>query len=290
MPRTKQKKAKRTSLGAEQIMRDFSKLIQLRVNRMELDFKALEQRYEASLQMALNRYPVEIQNVTIDELLTIQKTPKKENIPPKTPKLPRDSRNTSMKPLQSAKPKRVTTVSDDGYQSESAGSQASKATATTKRRSRSSSQNRPQSRIQSLSQDAKLKLSRSQSVSRDPRSKLNPASALHKKYDKESMRTPTNKAPSSSFVITPKVKLNSAMNVLRKPKEGEMVFSTQGSPLLVSTTVNGRTANINVPLRDGKVVSLLPFHETSLSENLNLDEETKHQLKILQSHLAKVLD
>ncbi|XP_011506301.1 PREDICTED: borealin-like [Ceratosolen solmsi marchali] len=274
MPRTKQRKVKRTSAGYEQISRDFNRLVQLKIHKLELDFKGLEQKFDASMQLALSRYPTEIQNLTLRELLTIDDSPKKENIPPKTPRITKESKKSSFKPLRSTNPKRVTAVSDDGYQSESTVSQASKMNVKPKRRSRSASQDKTKERLRSLSRDRK--------------SKLNVASAL-KTIKKDNMKTPSSK-PMHSFVITPKVRLNSAINVLRKPKDGEMVFSTQGSPLLVSTTVNDRTANINVPLKNGNIVSLLPFNETSLMDNLHLDDETKHQLKILHSHLTKVLD
>lgn len=273
MPRTKQRKAgKRHSTGCDQVIRDFNRLIQLRIHKTELDFKNLEQKFDTSMQCVLKRFPTEIQNMTLRELFTIDASPVKENLPPKTPKLPKTTKKASMKPQTSTNSKRVTAASDDGYQSESAASQASKLTARANQRSRSTSRNQTKERKRSMS--------------RDRQSKLNITSAQKKK---DLMKTPSNKT-NNDFVITPKIRLNSAMNVLRKPKDGEMVFSTQGSPLMVSTTVSDRTANINVPLRNGHIVSLLPFNETSLTDNLFLDDETKHQLKILQSHLSKVLD
>lgn len=271
MPRTKQRKiAKQT--GHEQFLRDFNRLMQLRMHNINIDFKGLEMKFDASMDAALACYPPEIQNMTLGELLAPDVTPRKENIPPKTPGVQRQSTRSNMKITKSANPresknqKRVTVASDDGYQSECA-SQASKHTST------------------SITQKSKK---RSRSASQDRKSKLNLRTTMQKPY-KEVQKTPTTK-PTNTFVITPKIKLNSAINVLRKPKDGEMVFSTQGSPLLVSTTISDKTANINVPLRNGNVVSLLPFNETSLSENFNVDEETLHQLKILQSHLAKVLN
>ena len=274
MPRTKQRRVKRNSTGYEQFIRDFNRLVQLRISKIELDCKGLEEKFETTMQVAFSRYPTEIQNMTLRELMTVEESPKKENLPPKTPRVPRTVQKSSMKPPRSTNPKRVTAASDDGYQSESTTSQASKVTTGVKRRSRSSSQDKPKERTRSISRDRNSRLT---------------ASQAQKKGSKELMKTPTTKTQ-NTFVITPKIRLNSAVNVLRKPKDGEMVFSTQGSPLLVSTTVNDRTANINVPLRNGNIVSLLPFNETSLSDNLHLDDETKHQLKILQSHLAKVLN
>lgn len=264
MPRTKQRKVKRTSSGYEQTLRDFNRLMQLRIHKMELEFKSLENKFDASIQVALTRYPSEIQNMTLQELLRVEETPKKENLPPKTPKMVKDSsKKSTMKVQKSTNPKRVTAASDDGYQSESTASQASKMTTGTTSRSRSISRDRTKQKSQLLA-------------------------STQKTMRKDLLKTPDHKT-SNSFVITPKVKLNSAINVLRKPKDGEMVFSTQGSPLLVSTTVNDKTANINVPLRNGTVVSMLPFNETSLTEEIHLDDDTRNQLRILQSHLNKVL-
>ncbi|XP_058801646.1 uncharacterized protein LOC131670232 [Phymastichus coffea] len=264
MPRTKQKRSKRSSAGYEQMLRDFNRLMQLRIHKVELDFKALEQKFDASIQLALTRYPPEIQNMTLRELLTVEETPKKENLPPKTPRIVKDSsKKNSMKLQKSINPKRVTAASDDGYISESTASQASKMTLGSTHRSRSVSRDRAKQKSQLLA-------------------------TAQKTTKKDLLKTPDTKT-SNLFVITPKVKMNSAVNVLRKPKDGEMVFSTEGSPLLVSTTVNDKTANINVPLRNGTIISLLPFNETSLTEDIRLDDETKHQLRILQSHLNKVL-
>lgn len=270
MPRTKQRKTVKQT-GHEQFLRDFNRLVQLRMHNIAIDFKGLEMKFDASTDAALACYPTEIQNMTLGELLTPDVTPKKENIPPKTPGLQRQSTRSNMKGMRSTNAresknqKRVTAASDDGYQSECT-SQASKHTSV------------------SVAQKSKK---RSRSISQDRKSKLNIRTTLQKPI-KDVPKTPTTK-PTNAFVITPKIKLNSACNVLRKPKDGEMVFSTQGSPLLVSTTISDRTANINVPLRNGNIVSLLPFNETSLSENLFVDEETRNQLKILQSHLEKVL-
>ncbi|KAL7303678.1 hypothetical protein TKK_0003821 [Trichogramma kaykai] len=306
MPRTKQRKVKRQSAGTEQIMRDFNRLVQLQIQKEEIEAKTRIKNFVSKVAVTLNRWPTEIQNLTLRELLRVDKTPEKENLPSKTPRIPPSNTKKSMVANKTSKSiassasnasskisaagKRVTATSDDGYQSESMTSQASKLM---------NNMTRTTARTRSSSQD---KAAKSRSISQDRKSKRNPSMMMKdgqnqaevqgsavKKTRKELMKTPQSK-PMNNFVITPKIRLNSAINVLRKPKDGEMVFSTQGSPLLVSTTVNDRTANINVPLRNGNIISLLPFNETSLTDNLHLDDETKHQLKILQSHLSKVLD
>jgi len=90
-------------------------------------------------------------------------------------------------------------------------------------------------------------------------------------------------------VVTPKVKPNTPLNVLRRPRQGEMVLSMQGSPLLVSAVVEEKTANINVPLSNGNVMSLLPQEGLRMSNIPPLDPETMHQLETLKNHIEKVI-
>lgn len=90
-------------------------------------------------------------------------------------------------------------------------------------------------------------------------------------------------------VVTPKVKPNTPLNVLRRPRQGEMVLSMQGSPLLVSAVVEEKTANINVPLSNGNVMSLLPQEGLRMSNIPPLDPETMHQLETLKKHIEKVI-
>lgn len=90
-------------------------------------------------------------------------------------------------------------------------------------------------------------------------------------------------------VVTPKVKPNTPLNVLRRPRQGEMVLSMQGSPLLVSAVVEEKTANINVPLSNGNVMSLLPQEGLRMSNIPPLDPETMQQLKTLKNHIEKVI-
>lgn len=245
MPRTKQKRGQ--SKAHESFLRDFNRLMQLKIRGLENDFRTMDQKFETFVEATMVRYPKEIQTMTLGELLTFDETPKKKAVQ----ETPRSHRRL---PRSAVKTKRSLS-SDGGYQSQK--SSASDQYKGQVKRSRSSSQNR------------KPKLPAVQSL-------------------RKGMRTPNVKT-NNSFVITPKIKLNSAMNVLRKPKDGEMVFSTQGSPLLVSTTVSNHTANVNVPMKNGHVVSLLPFNESSLTDNIHLDEDTRKQLRILQSHLSKVL-
>lgn len=62
----------------------------------------------------------------------------------------------------------------------------------------------------------------------------------------------------------------------------------QGSPLMVSSSVNERKANVNIPLPDGRVIALQPEKGLCISEIPLLDSETKHQLQTLRDNLNKV--
>ncbi|XP_014203548.1 borealin [Copidosoma floridanum] len=268
MPRTKQRRAGRgNGTDIEEVIRNCNRLIQLKIHQLEVEHKSRQEKFDMMIEMALNRFPTEIQTMTLDELMTFEPSPQKENLHPKTPGTV--AKSSSRLPKSTVKrngTKRTTVTSDDGYQSEPMTNGQSKlgpSEAKKQRRSRSTQ-------------------------SRDKLTKPSIRTPSQSKRQLDMLKTPQNK-PTNSFTITPKIKFNSAVNVLRRPKNGEMVFSTQGSPLLVSTTVSERTANVNVPLRNGDIVSLLPFN-ASLSENLVLDEETRHQLKVLKSHLEKVIN
>ncbi|KAK0166714.1 hypothetical protein PV327_004204 [Microctonus hyperodae] len=104
------------------------------------------------------------------------------------------------------------------------------------------------------------------------------------------MVTPAPSRQNNEYsLVTPKVKPNTPLNVLRRPREGEMALSMQGSPLFVSAIHPDRTANINVPLTNGNIISLLPNDGLRLSHIPKLDEETMRQLKTLKGHIEKVI-
>ena len=109
------------------------------------------------------------------------------------------------------------------------------------------------------------------------------------KIDK--FKTPATLKPGNKEfdLVTPKIKPNTPLNVLRRPRQGEMVLSMQGSPLLVSAIIQEDIANINVPLRDGNVMSLLPNDGLRMSHIPALDSETLKQLETLKSHIEKVI-
>lgn len=68
-----------------------------------------------------------------------------------------------------------------------------------------------------------------------------------------------------------------------------MAISMQGSPLLVSSVVTETCANVNIPMSDGRIMSLQPNKGLRMSQFPNLDEETRSQLRMLRDNLNKVV-
>lgn len=81
---------------------------------------------------------------------------------------------------------------------------------------------------------------------------------------------------------------NTPQVLLRRPKQGEVALSMQGSPLITGGTMGDGTANINIPLRDGTLLSLQPQRGLRISQIPQLDAETKKQLELLRDNLNKV--
>ncbi|XP_022911879.1 borealin isoform X2 [Onthophagus taurus] len=100
--------------------------------------------------------------------------------------------------------------------------------------------------------------------------------------------TPSNK-PQNFGYITPKVKLNTPQALLRRPDMGEMAFSVQGSPLMTSDT-QPKNANINIPLKNGQVVSIQPFGMLNDSQVPELDSHMMEQMNTLQKNLMKFIE
>lgn len=76
--------------------------------------------------------------------------------------------------------------------------------------------------------------------------------------------------------------------VLRRPLQGEVAVSMQGSPLLVSGVVGDDVANVNIPLGDGRVISIQPQRGLRMSLLPNLDADTRKQIEVLRDNLNKV--
>ncbi|KAI4467958.1 australin isoform a-related [Holotrichia oblita] len=103
------------------------------------------------------------------------------------------------------------------------------------------------------------------------------------------LKTPINKAPPNYGFVTPKIKPNTPQVILRRPKEGEMAISMQGSPLMVNTIVS-QEANVNIPLADGRTISIQPQHGLRMSQLPIIDSSIKRQIEVLRDNLIKVCE
>ncbi|XP_011168321.2 borealin [Solenopsis invicta] len=268
MPRTKRNRAANKVEEPDAAVKTFEKHAQLRLAKIERDAQADLKTFETYVEVMVSRLPEEIRRLTLGELIDWQNhDDRKENCnevsssvkdlhmqPPAAPK--------SRKLTKTAK-RPTTAASDDGYATEgtSVGS-TSQTQAKTQARGTSTMRTRSFTSRANLSEISQ---------------KMTPAICRLKPMD------------SVYNVVTPKVKPNTPLNVLRRPRQGEMVLSMQGSPLLVSAVVEEKTANINVPLANGNVMSLLPQEGLRMSNIPPLDPETMQQLKTLKNHIEKVI-
>lgn len=101
-------------------------------------------------------------------------------------------------------------------------------------------------------------------------------------------KTPCNKS-APQFFITPKVNPLSPPAMLRLPLQGEFAVSAAGSPLQVSCA-NNDTASVNIPLKNGKVMSVLPQPGLNTKAiHKHLEPSVKQQLVTLQNAISKIL-
>ncbi|XP_077284567.1 uncharacterized protein LOC143910080 [Arctopsyche grandis] len=131
-----------------------------------------------------------------------------------------------------------------------------------------------------------LKRSRSSSVG----SSMRQSRSARPRY-----RTPANRVNATPQypLITPKIVPDTPITVLRRPRQGEMVVSLSGSPLLVNSTATYQ-ANCNIPLSDGTILSLLPNKMTK-SAALNVPHDYMHpqttrDLRTLEENLRIYLN
>lgn len=64
-----------------------------------------------------------------------------------------------------------------------------------------------------------------------------------------------------------------------------MAVSMHGSPLLVSGIITESCANVNIPLDDGKVLSIQPVKNIRVSQLPEIPKSTREQLQRLRDHL-----
>ncbi|XP_032683275.1 borealin-like [Odontomachus brunneus] len=296
MPRTKYTRKPRGANDSldrpDRKLKTFERHVQNSIIKLQQETQADLRSFETFIDVMISRLPLEIRQMSLSEILNL------ENDNLKNCNEVTSSETSCMRPPTMAMStvrkmtktktavKRATGVSDDGYATEggtSVGSttRATKITAPTSRRTRSSTR----------TSKVKLALNEiNQKTVRKPRAR-----------SKEHLNVPVLKtdnfktpamprvAAHAYDVVTPKIKPNTPMNVLRRPRQGEMVLSMQGSPLLVSAVIEEKTANVNVPLSDGNMMSLLPQEGLRVSHIPPLDDETMHQLETLKKHIEKVI-
>jgi borealin len=106
-------------------------------------------------------------------------------------------------------------------------------------------------------------------------------------YQTPALKSTFASAPS---LITPKVQPDVPLSMLRHPRQGELAFSTSGSPLVVTSSVYEQRANVNLRLADGRVVSILPEPTLWPRDILQVDEETRQQLLNLRNHMDRFIN
>lgn len=288
MPRTKyQNKSKESSDSAKELdlmLQTFDRHVKLRISKMERESQADLKSFDTFVDVMISRLPQEIRQMTLGEILAYDFNEEKENQRRENQNnLVSSSVESDVMPPPATKGKskagkRGTTISDDGYASE--GTKLSTTSQNVKSQTPVSTTRRTRSATRASTAKAKLL-----EVNQKTKTKNN-----LNKFEMDNFKTPAAKHDRTMYdVVTPKVKPNTPLNVLRRPRQGEMVLSMQGSPLLVSAVVEEKTANINVPLADGNVISLLPREGLRLSHVPPLDPETMDQLQTLKNHIEKVM-
>ncbi|KAK2588792.1 hypothetical protein KPH14_001668 [Odynerus spinipes] len=290
MPRTKQirksKQNRESSNESELFLKDFQKKVQLRLMKLDAETNMSIESYITYYNVKLSGIPEKFKQMTIGELMVCNED-QKENSNEVTfnandQTLP--SASATVKVTKTSK--RATAVSDDGYVTEGTvtGTRTSRASRTTKAKkaatevkTRRVTRSNSRSRTSTLSEITQKTLMK------------NKENGRQSKTDKFKTPAPSNYMKNEFSLITPKIKPNTPLNVLRRPREGEMVLSMQGSPLLISAIVPDKTANVNVPLSNGNIISLLPKDGLRMSNIPDLDPETMQQLETLKGHIEKVI-
>uniref|UniRef100_A0A1B6MHT3 Borealin C-terminal domain-containing protein n=1 Tax=Graphocephala atropunctata TaxID=36148 RepID=A0A1B6MHT3_9HEMI len=85
--------------------------------------------------------------------------------------------------------------------------------------------------------------------------------------------------------ITPKIYSETPITVMRRPLHGELAISLSGSPLMVGATSCEDIPTVNVPLRDGRILSIMPEAGAPPLDLPFLDETTRKYLQTLRGHL-----
>lgn len=86
------------------------------------------------------------------------------------------------------------------------------------------------------------------------------------------------------------MKPNTPQIILRRPKQGEVAVSMQGSPLLVSGVGMESTASVNIPLSDGRIMTVQPQRGLRESEVPSFDTSVQEQIQLLQENLKRMCE
>lgn len=87
-------------------------------------------------------------------------------------------------------------------------------------------------------------------------------------------------------IITPKVHPSTTSTVLRLPKTGENLFSLGGSPVLANALASSSTApQALIPLRDGRMLAVLPTEQNTVDHPMDFSPDTKRNLQLLRQNL-----
>ncbi|KAM3956643.1 borealin-like [Aphomia sociella] len=127
--------------------------------------------------------------------------------------------------------------------------------------------------------------------------KTTASKTVQRRRSRSVYRTPAyNKnAPVNFPAITPKVTPHTPLTVLRQPRQGEMVVSMSGSPVMVPTCYTmqpDEKANCNILLQDGTMLSLQPKQLRQSQAYIPfslMDSKVLNQLKTLKDNLDKVV-
>lgn len=165
--------------------------------------------------------------------------------------------------------------------------------------SQGSGDNKKKSRL--VPPSSRSKASERRSRSADASSRKYPPSVAgnmsQRRRSRSVYRTPAyNKnAPVNYPAITPKVAPHTPLTVLRQPRQGEMVVSMSGSPVVVPTCYSmqpGEKANCNILLQDGTMLSLQPkpLRQSQAYIPFSLmDPHVLDQLKTIKDNIGKVV-
>ncbi|XP_026750785.3 uncharacterized protein LOC113511360 isoform X1 [Galleria mellonella] len=138
---------------------------------------------------------------------------------------------------------------------------------------------------------------RSRSADASCRKPPTASKTIQRRRSRSVYRTPAyNKnAPVNFPAITPKVTPYTPLTVLRQPRQGEMVVSMSGSPVMVPTCYTmqpDEKANCNILLQDGTMLSLQPKQLRQSQAYIPfslMDAKVLNQLKTLKDNLDKVV-